>query len=70
MLYDGKPLVGTRVLATYHIYDGDGFRHELFTDEIGALKFIFDARGHWMFRVHATQAENEYIATLVIPGVR
>jgi len=70
VLYDGKPLAGTRVLATYHIYDGDGFAHELFTDGEGALKFAFDARGHWMFRVQATRGEDEYIATLVIPGVR
>jgi len=70
VLFDGKPLAGTRVLATYHIYDGDGFIHELFTDEKGTLKFVFDARGHWMFRVHATQGEEEYIATLVIPGVK
>jgi len=70
VLYDGKPLSGTRVLATYHIYDGDGFIHELFTDEKGVLKFVFDARGHWMFQVHATRGEDESIATLVIPGVR
>ncbi len=70
VLFDGKPLAGTPAQATYHIYDGDGFAHELLTDENGVLNFTFDARGHWMFRVQAAGEEDKYTATLVIPGVR
>ena len=70
VLFNGQPLAGARLLATYHIYDGDGFPHELVTDEKGALKFVFDARGHWMFQAHAVVEADGHVATLVIPGVR
>ncbi|MCG8400128.1 MAG: DUF4198 domain-containing protein [Firmicutes bacterium] len=70
VLFNGQPLAGARLLATYHIYDGDGFPHELVADEIGTLKFVFDARGHWMLQAHAVQETDRHVATLVIPGVR
>ncbi|MCL2335983.1 MAG: DUF4198 domain-containing protein [Firmicutes bacterium] len=70
VLDDGKPLAGTMLLATYHIYDGEGFVRELLTDGQGVLQFAFDAKGHWMFLARTTRGEDEYITTLVIPGVR
>lgn len=70
VLFNGRPLAGARVLATYHIYDGDGFPHQLFADENGVFKFEFVARGHWMFQTHTAGDGEEHIATLVVPGVR
>lgn len=70
VLFNGKPLAGARVLATYHIYDGEGFPHEIYAGPEGEFQFAFDARGHWMFQVHTAGGGEEHIATLVVPGVR
>lgn len=70
VLLNGKPQAGVRVLATYHIYDGEGFCHEFNTGLDGYSEFIFDARGHWMFQVFKSEGKDRYISTLVVPGVR
>jgi uncharacterized GH25 family protein len=70
VLYEGQPLTGARVRATYHLYEGIGFPHTFTTNEYGQFEFKFDARGHWMFQADSRAGDMEHIATLVIPGVR
>lgn len=70
VLYEGQPLAGVCIYATYHLYEGNDFPHALITSEHGQVKFEFDARGHWMFQTSTRVGEVEHIATLVIPGVR
>ncbi|WP_347490816.1 DUF4198 domain-containing protein [Desulfoscipio sp. XC116] len=70
VLYNGAPLAGARVQATYHLYEDDGFAHILKADEQGKVQFTFDARGHWLFQVDSNADNRDLTVTLVIPGVR
>lgn len=70
VLQDGKPLSGALLQATHHLYEGEGFLHSFNSDEQGKAKFVFDARGHWLFQVTFKENNVFNTATLVIPGVR
>jgi uncharacterized GH25 family protein len=70
VLYNGVPLAGAGLQATYHLYEGTGFAHHLTADGQGKLRFTFDAMGHWLFQVDSTADNRNITATLVIPGVR
>ncbi len=70
ILFAGKPMAGAKIVATYHLYEGDGFPYARITDERGKAKFVFDARGHWMFQVSTKTDGQEHTATLVVPGVK
>ncbi|WP_165608385.1 DUF4198 domain-containing protein [Desulfoscipio geothermicus] len=70
VLYGGKPAAGAQVWATYHLNEESGFSHTLQADEKGKVRFVFDAKGHWLFQTHVNDNGTDHIATLVVPGVR
>lgn len=77
LLYNGQPLAGTEVGATYHLYEGSsGYPHVAKSDEQGLVKFVLDSKGHWLFTstyIDSSGGEavpGHYTVTFVVPGVR
>lgn len=70
VLHRGKPADGAQVWATYHLNEESGFLHTLQADEKGKVRFVFDAKGHWLFQAQVNDNGTGHIATLVVPGVR
>jgi len=70
VLDEGKPVARAQVEATYHLYEGGGFKNILTADDNGKVRFTFNARGHWMFQTQTGKGSIMNVFTLVIPGVR
>lgn len=77
--YQGKPLAGATVQATYHLYDGSSYPWSGKTGGDGEFSFTFEQKGHYMFiATHLDTSSNEpgqhqglkLTATLVVTGVR
>lgn len=76
ILFDGKPVPGGEVKATYHLFEGAEYPHCKTSDVEGKIVFTFDNKGHWMFIVNYKEKEGtddcvkNYTSTFVVPGVR
>lgn len=79
VFYDGRPLPGAELNATYHLYTGTGYPWRGNAGENGEITFTFPEKGHWMFTCSYTDnrqnEEGEYnrtvhTSTFVVAGVR
>lgn len=69
VLYNGKPLPGAEIAATYHLYTGVEYPWRGRTGEDGSVNFTFTRKGHWMFVCSHTD-QILYTSTFVVAGVR
>lgn len=78
VLYEGQPLAGVELKATYNSHDGKDYPISLITDGEGKTAITLSEKGNWMFIVKHTdetkKIEGEYdqkrlVATYVIVGV-
>ncbi|MFZ5646800.1 MAG: ATP-binding cassette domain-containing protein [Bacillota bacterium] len=79
VMYNGKPLPGAQLAATYHLYDGEQFPWRGTAGGDGRVLFTFSGKGHWLFAcTHADETlkrEGQYhqtvfTSTFVVAGVR
>ncbi|MFZ5650813.1 MAG: ATP-binding cassette domain-containing protein [Bacillota bacterium] len=79
VLYNGKPLPGARLEATYHLYEGERMPWQGYAGADGRVSFAFSGKGHWLFTcTHLDQSlklEGQYdrtvfTSTFVVAGVR
>lgn len=79
VIYNGRPLPGASVAATYHFYTGDGYPWQGQAGDDGVISFKFFEKGHWMFTVTyadgslSQQGENSktiLTSTFVVAGIR
>ncbi|MGB9825313.1 MAG: DUF4198 domain-containing protein [Desulfofundulus sp.] len=78
VLYQGKPLPGTEVKATWSLREEQGWGLSARTDEAGRVRFSLGNPGHWLFGtryagetpVGEEYDKRVYTATLSIFGVR
>lgn len=66
VFWQGRPLSGATVKATYHLREEPGFAWQSTTDESGTVCLELNARGHWLLAVE----HGIYTTTYLLPGVR
>ncbi|MHB8157961.1 MAG: ATP-binding cassette domain-containing protein [Desulfocucumaceae bacterium] len=69
VMFDGKPLSGAVVKATYHFYGANDYPWQGETGEDGTVALTFDQKGHWMFVCQYTD-KAIHTSTFVLAGVR
>lgn len=78
VFYNGRPLAGAEIKATYHLYTGIEYTWRGITGKDGAAPFTFSDKGHWMFTCTHTgcadsgagYSKTVYTSTFVVAGVR
>lgn len=79
VMYNGKPLPGAKLAATYHLYEGGRMPWQGTAGGDGRVSFTFTGKGHWLFTcTHADESlklEGQYdrsvfTSTFVVAGVR
>lgn len=79
VFYNGRPLPGAELKATYHLYAGSARPRQGNAGADGGITFTFPEKGHWMFTCSYTDnnqnEEGDYTktvhtSTFVVAGVR
>lgn len=79
VLYNGKPLSGARLEATYHLYEGERMLWQDTAGADGRVSFVLSGKGHWLFacthpdrflKLEGRYERTVFTSTFVVAGVR